>query len=199
MASSEVEICNSALNKLGADTIISFQDATKNARLCRSQYPLIRDEVLRSHPWNFAISRVELSQNASRTPEFEYNYEYIIPPDVLRILYTNLNLPPAGTYERKWKVETNVDGAKVLVTDEETVKITYIKKVTDVGLFDANFVDVLSWRLAADLAYPIVQSSSLVAQMFSIYEQRLSQARSFDAMEGSLDQVDADAWVVTRY
>jgi hypothetical protein len=199
MASSEVEICNSALNKLGAETIISFLDATKNARLCRAQYPLLRDELLRSHPWNFAISRVELAQNSSSTPEFEFNYEYIIPQDVLRILRTDLNQVPVGPIEQKWKIETNVAGNRILVTDAESVKIVYIKKITDVSLFDANFVDALAWRIAADLAYPIVQSTSLMQQMFQIYEQRLGQARSFDAMEGSLEQVDASDWVVTRF
>tara|TARA_R100001530_G_scaffold114015_1_gene80959 strand:+ start:206 stop:1021 length:816 start_codon:yes stop_codon:yes gene_type:complete len=61
MASSEVAICNSALIKLGAAEISSLSDTNKRAQLCNAQYSKLRDELLRSHPWNFAIGRKVLS------------------------------------------------------------------------------------------------------------------------------------------
>ena len=61
MASSEVAICNSALIKIGAAEITSLSDVNKRAQLCNEQYSKLRDELLRSHPWNFAIARKVLS------------------------------------------------------------------------------------------------------------------------------------------
>ena len=50
---SEVSICNSALIKLGASRIASLTEDSKEAKLCYEQYPILRDEVQASHPWNF--------------------------------------------------------------------------------------------------------------------------------------------------
>ena len=43
---STVDMCNSALNLLGASTISSLTEDTKNARLCNQRYEPIRDRVL---------------------------------------------------------------------------------------------------------------------------------------------------------
>jgi len=72
MATTEVTISNSALIKLGAETITTFEDDNKRARLCKNQYPLMRDKLLRSHPWNFNTKRVELGLLAA-APEFGYD------------------------------------------------------------------------------------------------------------------------------
>ena len=49
---SVVDICNGALNQLGATTIVSLTEDSKNGRLCNARYTQIRDSVFRSHPWN---------------------------------------------------------------------------------------------------------------------------------------------------
>jgi len=196
MATSETEICNSALNKIGAKTILNLDEESKAGRLCKKQYPLIRDEVLASHLWNFAIKRQELSKLAS-APAFEYTVAHSLPADCLRVLKTDLNLSPAGQTERKWKIE-NLDDAKVLVSDNDEVFIMYIAKITDVSLYSASFVEALAWRLAADFAYPLTNSNTLAQNMFAIFEDRISKARSFDGQEGSLDIVDASEWTTVR-
>ncbi len=60
MATSDVEICNSALQKLGAETITTLADNSRRASLCNRQYDKIRKKLLRAHPWNFAIKRAAL-------------------------------------------------------------------------------------------------------------------------------------------
>lgn len=198
MASSETEICNSALIKLGLEPILSLSDDSKRARFCAHQYPILRDAELRSHPWNFAIARKELAKTTT-DGVFEFTNQFVLPSDVLRILKTNLNLDGGGTIEEKWQVETDgVAGGRLLVTNDTAVKIRYIKKITDVALFTSDFAEVLAWRLAADLAYSLVQSVSLGQQMFAAYEQFARRARSFDAQEGSVDQVESFEWLDSR-
>jgi hypothetical protein len=58
---STVDICNGALNQLGATTILSLTEDSKNARLCNSRFTQVRDAVFRSHPWNCLQKRVELA------------------------------------------------------------------------------------------------------------------------------------------
>lgn len=60
MAATELEICNAALSRLGAPSISSLSDVDKKAQTCSLMYPRTRDNLLRSHPWNFALKRVEL-------------------------------------------------------------------------------------------------------------------------------------------
>ena len=43
---SVVEICNGSLNQLGATTILSLTEDSKNARLCNQRYTQVRDSVL---------------------------------------------------------------------------------------------------------------------------------------------------------
>ena len=59
---SVVDICNGALNQLGATTILSLTEDSKNARLCNARFSEVRDAVFRSHPWNCLQTRVELPQ-----------------------------------------------------------------------------------------------------------------------------------------
>jgi len=54
MASNDYEIVNLALVRLGATRITSLSDGTKNANEANAIYTLIRDEILRDHPWSFA-------------------------------------------------------------------------------------------------------------------------------------------------
>lgn len=188
MASSAVQICNSALIKIGADRIISLDDDNKRAQYCKEQYPKLRDELLRAHPWNFAIKRKELGQLAT-TPEFEFTYEYQLPTDCLRVLKTSL--PNVEEY--------SIEGRKLLSTSQE-VSIKYISQVTDTSLFDKGFEEVLAFRLAADLAYGLVQNAALQGALFDEYQVQLSLARSYDAQEGFSDnQIEADTWLNSRF
>lgn len=62
---SVVEICNEAMDLLGAATITSLDENSKEARLCNRRFSTVRDAVLRSHPWNCAITRATLSQDGT--------------------------------------------------------------------------------------------------------------------------------------
>lgn len=186
MATSETAICNSALAKLGAQRILSLSDNTEAARLCNEQYAKVRDDLLRSHPWNFAIRRANLVSTGN-TPAFGYAYEYQLPNDCLRILST---LSSQDTW--------NKEGDKI-VSDDSEFAIKYIAKVTDPNQFDTNFCEVLSLKLASDISYSLVQSVTLKQGLYQEYTLALRDARSFDAQEsGSVQTIVADDWLLSR-
>ncbi len=84
---STVEMCNSALNMLGASNIISLTEDSKNARLLNQRYVSARDAVFRSHNWNCLIKRVELAADTD-VPAFEFTHQYTLPSDCLRVIRT---------------------------------------------------------------------------------------------------------------
>jgi hypothetical protein len=189
MAASAVEICNSALHKLGAARITSLSDSTKAAILCNDQYDRLRKEVLRSHPWNFAIAHVALAATVNTPVWDRFSTEFLIPSDVLRILDTNL--PPGVEWEKGY----NIDGNSVIFCNTDNLKIKYIKDIQNTTRFDANFDEALALRIAADLAYSLVQSQTVQTNMFNLYKAFLGTAMSFDAQENSDQQIVADEWL----
>ncbi len=191
---SDVAICNTALNRLGANTITSFTENSKEARLCNSEYSGIRDQVLRAHPWNCAISRATLAQD-SDAPSFGFSYQYTLPTDpyCLRVLQMETEV-----------INFKVEGRKLL-TDEATAKIMYIGRVTDPEEYDSLLIDTLSARIAFEFSFNITGSRTLQGDMFDLYNQKLALARSFDAQESGMfynqgdgDKIIADDFINRR-
>lgn len=186
---SAVDICNSALNNIGASNIIALTEDSRSGRLCNQRYEFVRDAVFRSHPWNCLIKRATLAQD-SDAPAWEYAYSYQLPTDpyCLRILEVE---------GEKDGVEYVIEGRKLL-TDEGTVKIRYIARVTDPNEYDVLLTEAIAAALAADLAYPIANSIGLQQNMYSVYQAKLSEARFIDATEGTPDVIGATDFINAR-
>jgi len=169
---SVVDICNSALNQIGASNIIALTEDSKAARLCNQRYEFVRDATFRAHPWNSLTTRVSLAPDTA-TPVFEFTKQFTLPTDpfCLRVL----GLSDANILYR-------VEGRK-LVCNESTIQMIYIARVTDVNEYDTLLIETLAAALAADLAYPLVGSSALGANMYSLYQTKLTEARFVDATE----------------
>lgn len=60
-SSTDQDICNRALGRLGEERILSLSENTPAGRACYLHYQPTVDEVLRSHRWNFAQARVVLA------------------------------------------------------------------------------------------------------------------------------------------
>ena len=188
----EVSICSNALRRLGDEPITSLTDDTERARLCNAFYADARDACLRSHPWNFAITRASLAQ-LSATPVYGFDYQFALPTDpfCLRVLAMEFE-------DYVFKVENLSTQGRVLLTDQETAKIIYIARVTDTTLFDSLFVDTLVAKLAADLAYPVTNSLKVQEQMYKLFQLKLSEARSIDGQEGFIDDLVSDTFTDFR-
>ena len=189
---SVVDICNSALNLLGASTISALTEDTKNARLCNQRYEPIRNRVFRSHNWNCLIKRVELAQD-STGPVIEYTYGYTLPSDCLRVLKVHNGTTDSIASALDYKVE----GRKI-VTDEGTVYLVYVALDTDPTNYDSYLYEAVSHQLAADLAYAITNNSTLANQYMSRADERLREARFIDATENALDTIEANEFTDAR-
>ena len=188
----EVSICSNALRKLGDDPITSLTEDTERARLCNAFYNTARDSLLRSHPWNFAITRASLTRLSS-TPAYGFAYQYALPTDpyCLRVLEMEYQ-------DYIFKIENLATEGRVLLSDESTAKILYVGRITDTSLFDSLFVDTLTAHLSVKLAYPITNSTSLQLQMHKLYQAKLSEARSVDGQEGFIDDLVSDTFTDFR-
>jgi hypothetical protein len=185
-------ICNSALVKVGADIISAITQNTASAIALNAIYDSVRDEELRKHPWNFAIKRALLAPT-STTPTYNFDYEYDVPNDCLRILDLSDDVDSEGDDDFEFQIE----GGKLL-SNESSLYVRYIRREDDESEWDACFAEVMAWRLAREVAYKLTQSVTLVDAMQKGYEQAIKEARTCDAMEGTMKLLIADKWVDAR-
>ena len=189
---STVDICNSALNLLGASTISALTDDSKNARLCNQRYDSVRNRVFRSHAWNCLHKRVELAQN-STAPVIEYTYAYALPSDCLRVLKVHNGTTDSIASAIDYKLE-----GRNIVTDEGTVFIIYIALDTDPNNYDTYLQESISHQLAADLAYAVTNNATLAEKYMTRADERLREARFIDATENSLGTIESSEFTDAR-
>ena len=189
-----VDICNGALNQLGASTILTLTEDSKNARLCNARFTQVRDSIFRSHPWNCLQKRVELAAD-SDTPAWGFTSQFTLPADCLRVL-TILD------FDSDYKIE----GRKIL-TDNSSMKILYVSRVTDPNEYDELLRETLSAALAADIAYAVTSSNPVAKNMYDLFQQKLKEARFVDSTEGQnmnpekgmADVIGADTFINSRF
>ena len=189
---STVEICNSALNLLGASTISALTDDSKNARLCNQRYDSVRNRVFRSHAWNCLHKRVELAQN-STAPVVEYTYAYALPSDCLRVLKVHNGTTDSIASAIDYKLE-----GRNIVTDEGTVYLIYVALDTDPNNYDSYLQESISHQLAADLCYAITNNATLANNYMARADERLREARFIDASENSLGTIESNEFTDAR-
>ena len=191
---SVVDICNGALNQLGATTILTLTEDSKNARLCNARYTQVRDSVFRSHPWNCLQKRLQLAAD-SDAPAWGFTKQYTLPADCLRVL-TILD------YDADYKIE----GRKIL-TDNSTMKILYISRIEDPNEYDELLRETLSAAIAADIAYAVTSSNPTATNMYNLFQSKLKEARFVDSTEGQnlspdkgmADVIGADTFLNSRF
>ena len=191
---STVDICNGALNQLGATTIVSLTEDSKNARLCNARFTQIRDSVFRSHPWNCLQKRVELAADTT-APAWGFSYAYTLPADCLRLLRIL-------DYDSNYKVE----GRKIL-SNTSSMKILYIGRITDPNEYDESLRETLSAALGADIAFAVTSNNQTATNMYNLFQDKLKDARFVDSTEGQnldqdlgmSDQIDASTFINSRF
>ena len=191
---SVVDICNGALNQLGATTILSLTEDSKNARLCNSRYTQVRDALFRTHPWNCLQKRIELAADTT-APAWGFTNAFTLPSDCLRLLRIL-------DYDSNYKVE----GRKIL-SNSSGMKILYVARVTDPNEYDELLRETLSASLGADIAFGVTSNNQTTQNMYSLFQDKLRDARFVDSTEGQnveqdlgmTDVIDAGTFINSRF
>lgn len=182
---SVVDICNKALSLLGQKTITSLDDDSPEGLACRIHWPLLRDEVLRSHTWNCVKSRAALNQ-LSTAPAFGYSYQYQLPSDCLY----PVKLEDDSFFE--------IEGRKIL-TDASGANLHYIVSESDSTIYDAQLSAALSYLLAGELAPQMTSSNSESQRLLGIGKDKLSDAKATDSFEGRTRNKQGTKWLNAKY
>ena len=204
-ALNEDELCRQAILRIGTEE--QFSSSSHALLLAKSLYPQVRDALLLSGSWTWAMETTTVIEALPR-PEYKWAYRYPVPTDCLRVfrvndwdastgdsaweilgnsIYTNADSgSPAWTVDRVYRVGNAVSnkGAvyKCMVAGSTkqpsvttgwqsdwdiwlgaAITLEYVRKVTDVTLFDSLFIDLLAANLAAKLAVPLTGDANKAA------------------------------------
>lgn len=207
---SVVEICNFALQELGANYISSLNENSPESRECNLRYDSVRRSLLRMHHWNFAIKRVALSRETT-TPAFNYSYQYALPSDFLKIIMTSteelyqsdfgvvknsefyVGNPVGNNYIDKYKLEN-----KKLLSNDSSVSIIYVADITDTGQFDSTFTELLQRLLCAKITKKLTGSQSEANDKLALFEKEFENFANIDSQEGSIDIINTSSYLSAR-
>jgi len=180
----EVSIANLALGWLGLDPIISLDDPSNAAALCKQNLGPLRDALLEGSDWTFAQRRVELAASAA-IPAWGYARQFEVPIDCLRVCYVTDSPDIAESRPMaQWVKE-----GRYILTNSETCFIRYSASVTDSKQWSQGFAQALAARLAADIAMPVTDSGTVMQAMQALAEDKLSYAKSGDMRQGSAQRI----------
>lgn len=198
MASSDAEIANIALKRLGVDLIVNLTDGSPQASVINAVYANTRDRLLRELPWNFAQFRKSLASDPTKTPAFGYAYAYPLPTKPFCVKVTEV-YPPDAIYDIENTMDSggNVTG-RCLLTDESTISIRFTGQITDPTQFDPSFVEALAADIAAQVAYALTESETKAHSMAVWAKAALEHAQTVNGQEGSQGTADVNVLVDVR-
>lgn len=173
MTYTNISLCSKALLKIGASTITSLEEGTAEAEIAANLYPYIRDGLLSSYPWSFAVTQNRLPR-LENSPVADYKYAYSLPNDFLRIISAGIGSRGRGL---EYRIAENM-----LHTNLENVILTYIFRPEEYN-FPAYFCEVLINKLAFEFCIPLTESTARAEFLGKLYEESLKQARLVDAQQ----------------
>lgn len=195
MATTDVDICNRALSRLGTRATISALDENSTeARTASIWYVATRDVLLRSHDWNFARRRAVLAEQG--TAPTGWTFRYALPTDCVRLLRLASATPDMGSVRFEVAGDST---SRFVLCDEPAAEAVYTARVDDPNLYDAGFASALVDQLAAHIAYPITQKTETAVRL-----AQMARATLADAMAADVNEADAAAgdrvpdWIAAR-
>ena len=193
-----INIINRALIKLGQPTISSTSQ-DPNGRVYGIVYQDLRDWLLASHPWRFAIKRAVLARDEEK-PISGFAYAYTLPGDFL-------SLYRFGEYFKTPNYSDNIissderysiEGDKILCDQKEELQITYVAKIEDPDKFSVSFREALVNKIAAEYAAKLKQSTNLAKMLDETFSYYLEQARQNNELMTDSESMPDGSWIGIR-
>ena len=170
MSFSSIDLCSRALNKIGAESIVSFEEGTPEAEICGSLYPTLKHKLLSVFEWSFAVSvkrlnRVVVSDEYTQS----FGCAFALSLDCLRAVSVEPNVP--------YRIVGNY-----LYADVEEVKLKYIANVSE-EYFSPVFVSAFIYLLAAELSISLLNDTSKYSLFYRLFVSEFREAKNIDSQQ----------------
>jgi len=181
----KLQIINNALLMVGAETISTLTDSSREARVASSVYDVTREDLLARNPWDFALGQVQLAQVAT-TPLFGFDHAYQLPvnPKALRIMRKNDPPNDYRIFEDK------------LYTDDNEVAIIFLFDPGEQN-YPAYFIRLIEYELAKIFAFALMQDETQGQIFENLMARQMRVARSINAQNSPSTQIDSTEYSLT--
>lgn len=208
---------NLALGRIGVgQAIAALTEQSVTAKTCNRFFEQCRQEVLRAHPWGFALRAEPLALVANQTfPGWSYVYQY---PDeclmvravadenglrVIRDAFLSCDCDRDSTLQAlktPYQVALKDDGAsQIILSDLTDAWAFFTVDVSNTGAWPADFGSVFAWRLAMEIGGPLSGQRELVAAAEQRYLAWMSQAAAANMNEQKDDARAESPSITCRY
>lgn len=182
----KVEICNIALGRIGRKaSITSLTENSTEAKACSRIWEVTRQSLLREFTWGFSRKIALLALSTDTVPGWDYLYAY--PSDCLQALRVfSEGMANYKGEQEKWDVIT-VGNNVYIACDVGTAYMEYTCDKTDTDDWTSQFIDCLAWKLAFELAMPLVGDQNLRNSCWQLYTSAGNMAKTTNAAEKNVD------------
>lgn len=182
----KTEIANRTLIKLGQPRVSNIETDTSPAAITvNNLWSTVRDSLLQSYPWNFAIKRVALAPEGTN-PVYGWDRQFLPPVDFLQLL------------DVKDDIEYLVEGGRILANGVTELYARYIARIEDTSLYPALFNEMLIITLAIEGCDRITQDKNLKTTLLAEQKMIAQRALGADAIENTPEDPPLDDWLRDR-
>jgi hypothetical protein len=185
-----ISITNQALVLLGAQPITAFNEPTDRAKIAYTMYGPNRKALMRLHPWNCLVKRVQLAPEAAVPAFGAYSHQFVLPGDCLRLL----SLGGEGETPQDYQLE----GERRVLFGSTVCNVRYIADLGE-DKWDDLLTDVMVQRMASVMAYAITKSGTTKADAYQVYQAALKAAKAVDGQENPPEEISDSPLLEARF
>ncbi len=141
MSQTKFDICTRALQRIGADSITSFDDGTTESDIAGKEYSPLVENLLSGYRWRFATKDAELTR-LTAVPLIGWDYYWQLPSDLLDLHGVFIDDQVSIEYERRQ------DRIACDYSSSDRLYITYTAYF-DEAYWPSYFVEVVTEALEA--------------------------------------------------
>ena len=190
---SEIQVAKLACDLLKETPLSSWDDPTPVGRWMKRNFKIIRNIVMAATPWAFAIRR-ELLQPHGEKPAFNWQTQYVIPRDVLRVLPLRMGGTVNGSL-----IDWEREGMLILTNFTGPLKARLLFEQEDCGTWSPLFIDALSSAIALRMSQWLTGKDKFTQMMSSMHKEAMTSAMFANGAEGIAAQTTGTYYDDVRY
>lgn len=193
----QLQLYNAALSHLEQPPLVTLTDETEPRRQLDLHYADCLMELLERGFWKFALRTVKVDHDAAVTPAFGYSFAFSKPIDFVRT-YTISSSDTLDPPERDWLEESQLWHANC-----DPIYLRYVSFDANYGLkltlYPARYRVALEWLLASKIAGRVTTADKSRELATTMFETKLGESQSFDAMLEPAKDLPTGNWVNGRF
>jgi hypothetical protein len=180
-------ILNLGLRLISQRTIESLSENTVANQVASDIWLPAVEDCLRGNNWSFA-QIIELGVLSTNYTPLNYLYAYNYPVAAMSVwkVYNAYTADPKKGEDFR-RVYDPINNQQIILTNCQNAYLEYTYDIQDYTQFDADFITMLSYRLAASFAMPLNADADQAKEMTAVFSNQMSEAQKSSSLENNIE------------